>query len=137
MESACKPGSVENNHSSGHTVTGNLKRPTRIQCGPHHRIPIWPCSGRGLPSHRLLPTCAVRSYRTLSPLPRQHRSLLRHPRGGLLSAALSVGSRPPGVTWHPVLWSPDFPPAAIHQYIEHRYIDTQRLAIVQPTPPPE
>ena len=29
--------------------------------------------------------------------------------GGLLSAALSVGSRPPGVTWHLVLWSPDFP----------------------------
>ena len=24
--------------------------------------------------------------------------------------ALSVGSRPPGVTWHPALWSPDFPP---------------------------
>jgi len=23
--------------------------------------------------------------------------------------ALSVGSRLPGVTWHPVLWSPDFP----------------------------
>ncbi len=31
--------------------------------------------------------------------------------GGLLSAALSVGSRPPGVTWHSALWSPDFPPA--------------------------
>ena len=30
--------------------------------------------------------------------------------GGLLSAALSVGSRLPGVTWHPALWSPDFPP---------------------------
>ncbi len=30
--------------------------------------------------------------------------------GGLLSAALSVGFRPPGVTWHPALWSPDFPP---------------------------
>jgi len=29
--------------------------------------------------------------------------------GGLLSAALSVGSRPPGVTWRPVLRSPDFP----------------------------
>ena len=24
--------------------------------------------------------------------------------------ALSVDSRPPGITWHPVLWSPDFPP---------------------------
>jgi len=39
-------------------------------------------------------TDAVRSYRTLSPLP----ALLRL--GGLLSVALSVGSRPPGVTWH-------------------------------------
>src|SRR5262249_10258277 len=29
--------------------------------------------------------------------------------GGFLSAALSVGSHPPGVTWHPVLRSPDFP----------------------------
>ena len=33
--------------------------------------------------------------------------------GGLLSAALSVGFRPPGVTWHPVLWSPDFPLATV------------------------
>ena len=30
--------------------------------------------------------------------------------GGSLSAALSVGFRPPGVTWHSALWSPDFPP---------------------------
>jgi len=30
--------------------------------------------------------------------------------GGLLSVALSVGSRPPGITWHLALWSPDFPP---------------------------
>ncbi len=29
--------------------------------------------------------------------------------GGLFSVALSVGSRPPGITWHPALWSPDFP----------------------------
>jgi len=29
--------------------------------------------------------------------------------GGLFSVALSVGSRRPGVTWHPALWSPDFP----------------------------
>ena len=34
--------------------------------------------------------------------------------GGLLSAALSVGSRPPGVTWRLVLWSPDFPPLTNH-----------------------
>ena len=47
---------------------------------------------------------AVRSYRTLSPLPAP-KGL-----GGLLSAALSVGLRRPGVTWHSALWSPDFPP---------------------------
>jgi len=35
---------------------------------------------------------AVRSYRTFSPLPTKHM-------GGFLSAALSVSSRPPGVTW--------------------------------------
>jgi len=45
----------------------------------------------------------VRSYRTLSPLPAEA--------GGLLSAALAVGSRLPDVIWHSVLWSPDFPPA--------------------------
>ena len=49
-------------------------------------------------------SCAVRSYRTLSPLPALTRL------GGLLSAALVVGSRRPDVIWHPALWSPDFPP---------------------------
>ena len=49
-------------------------------------------------------SCAVRSYRTLSPLPALARL------GGLLSAALVVGSRRPDVIWHPALWSPDFPP---------------------------
>lgn len=44
---------------------------------------------------------AVRSYRTISPLPINWR---------YLSVALSVDSRPPGITWHCVLWSPDFPP---------------------------
>jgi len=50
---------------------------------------------------RTVTSRAVRSYRTLSPLPAEA--------GGLLSAALSVGSRRPGVTWHLALWSPDFP----------------------------
>ena len=47
---------------------------------------------------------AVRSYRTISPLPAPRGA------GGIFSVALSVGSRLPGVTWHPALWSPDFPP---------------------------
>jgi len=48
----------------------------------------------------------VRSYRTLSPLPAAAETTA----GGLLSAALVVGLTRPGVTWHPTLWSPDFPP---------------------------
>ena len=36
-------------------------------------------------------------------------ALPEEPFGGLLSVALSVGSRRPGVTWHRALWSPDFP----------------------------
>ena len=55
----------------------------------------------------------VRSYRTLSPLPIEI--------GGLLSAALVVGSRPPAVSWHSALWSPDFPPP---DHFRHR----QRLS---------
>ena len=55
-------------------------------------------------------TDAVRSYHTLSPLPAIKSITAPYYLGGLLSAALSVGSRPPGVTWRLVLWSPDFPP---------------------------
>ncbi len=48
---------------------------------------------------------AVRSYRTIPPLPSNPKI-----GGGIFSVALSVGSRLPGVTWHPVHRSPDFPP---------------------------
>ncbi len=65
-------------------------------------------------------TCAVRSYRTISPLPAPP---LRAARRRYLSVALSVGSRPPGVTWHRVRRSPDFP---LHL--------VRNTAIVWPTP---
>ena len=58
---------------------------------------------------RTISSRAVRSYRTLSPLP-----VLRKAIGGLLSAALAVSSRYPDVIWHPALWSPDFPPQEKH-----------------------
>ena len=51
--------------------------------------------------------CAVRSYRTLSPLPATEVA------GGLLSVALAVSLRCPDVIWHPTLWSPDFPRQAL------------------------
>jgi len=48
---------------------------------------------------------AVRSYRTVSPLPRDASA----PIGGLFSVALSVGSLPLAVSQHPALRSSDFP----------------------------
>jgi hypothetical protein len=94
-------------HSSRPGVTAWLQQPTREQRGPRYRSPIRSCSGWGLPCHATLSPRAVRSYRTVSPLPVPLRAI-----GGLLSVALAVSSRCPGVTWHPALWSPDFPRCA-------------------------
>ena len=103
-EPADKPGSVVDSHSSRRTVTGTLEQPTRTRRGQRHEVPIWSCSRWGLPC-RPVTRLAVRSYRTISPLPRASCDAVRR----YLSVALSVGSRRPGVTWHRALWSPDFP----------------------------
>ena len=103
-ESADKPGSVWDSHSSRRIVTDTLEQPTRRHCGPQYRLPIWPCARWGLPC-RPVTRLAVRSYRTISPLPRASCDAVRR----YLSVALSVGLRRPGVTWHRALWSPDFP----------------------------
>ena len=68
-EPADKPGSVVDSHSSGRIVTDTLKQPTRRHRGPRHCLPIWSCSRWGLPC-RSVARLAVRSYRTVSPLPR-------------------------------------------------------------------
>ena len=52
--------------------------------------------------------------------------------GGLLSAALSVSSRSPGVTWHPVLWSPDFPLAHHAEHATHQRLPGQLDATFLP-----
>jgi hypothetical protein len=106
LESVDKPGSVADNHSSGTCVTTCLKQPTRIPYGPHvmtfqsHGF-LFGLAPSGVFPATTVASCAVRSYRTISPLPQ---------RGGIFSVALSVGSHLPGVTWHSALWSPDFPP---------------------------
>src|SRR5688572_9014716 len=73
-ESACKPGSVENSHSSGTRVATRLKQPTR---GPP-RVAVGglirPALLFGLAPDGVFPAAtvasdAVRSYRTFSPLP--------------------------------------------------------------------
>src|SRR5882757_2145994 len=56
-----------------------------------------------LPSPRCALTAPFHPYRTPS-------ACAPEALGGLLSVALSVGSRPPGVTWHLIRRSPDFPP---------------------------
>ncbi len=67
-EPACKPGSVVDSHSSGPPIAGRLKQPTRNRRGPRQWFPIWSCSRWGLPC-RPVARLAVRSYRTISPLP--------------------------------------------------------------------
>jgi len=89
-------------------VTVHLQQPTREPCGPHvrgePRVPLFGLAPGGVFPAADVATDAVRSYRTISPLPALARL------GGIFSVALSVGSRLPGVTWRHALWSPDFPP---------------------------
>jgi len=59
-----------NSHSSRPCVAARLEQPTREQRGPRQCSPIWSCSEWGLPCHAALSPRAVRSYRTVSPLPR-------------------------------------------------------------------
>ncbi len=113
-ESAVKPGSVVDSHSSGMRVAAQLKRPTRRPvCGPHTAatgaacLPIWSCSRWGLPCRGCChPRGALLPHHFT--LTGTACAVLRR----YLSVALSVDSRPPGVTWHRALWSPDFPPCA-------------------------
>jgi len=99
-ESADKPGSVEGNHPSGARVAARLERPTGNSrgrgcgpCGP--RVSLFGLAPGGV--CRAAECChrPVRSYRTLSPLPACCSPWRRTADiGGLLSVALSVGSRP-------------------------------------------
>ena len=100
-------------HPSEAAVARRFERPTRRRRGTRlrsaealRRLPIWSCSGRGLPS-RPVSRPLVRSYRTISPLPLWPRPARRY-----VSVALSVRSPCLGVTQRPVPWSPDFPQGA-------------------------
>jgi len=111
-ESADKPGSVAGNHSSGMHVAVHLERPTRkharvARCGLHRMLPYLALlqAGFAVPSPLPSTRCAL-----TAPFHPCRRACARL--GGLLSVALSVGSRPPGVTWRLTLRSPDFPPSS-------------------------
>ncbi len=103
-------------HSSGTAVAGRLEQPTRATglkkaVREASRVPpLFGFAPGGVCRAVRVAASAVRSYRTLSPLPRR---IPKDPRcGGLLSVALSLGSPPPDVIRHrlfmePGLSSPD------------------------------
>jgi len=119
-ERTYKPGSVLAGHlwwpaSDGHlsrsAIAWRLQQRTRESIAARTTPALClPCSGWGLPSQASHLACW---WALTSPFhPYLFRVLTRAAIGGLLSAALSLASRPVGVTDHPVLWSPDFPLAA-------------------------
>ena len=95
-------------HLSEASVARRLKHATRTYGGPPCRVPICACSGWGFPS-RAVADALVRSYRTVSAFLPLWRAEARGHGGVFFSVALSVGSPRPAVSWHPALWSPDFP----------------------------
>lgn len=64
-------------HFSRAPVALRLQRPTREVSGQRRPSPIWPCSGWGLPG-RPVTRPPVRSYRTVSPLPRREAEAPHH-----------------------------------------------------------
>ena len=78
-----------------------------LRSAERRRPPIWPCSGWGLPASRLAPgPGALLPHRFTLACPSRCREAI----GAIVSVALSVASLRLGVTQHPALWSPDFPP---------------------------
>ncbi len=91
--------------------------------------PIWSCSGWSLPCYELLPVarCALTAPFHPYLIPSRRRG---HRRFALCCTCRSL--RPPGVTWHPALWSPDFPPP--YQSPCDRPRDVNKAATTQSTP---
>ncbi len=112
-------------HLSGTIVTDRLKQPTRgstVRAAPRRLFGLAPTGGYRAPQLSLR---AVGSYPTVSPLPVSRRTI-----GGLLSVALSVASRRPGVTWRSALWSSDFPrPPACARDRDHRVLPRRKLVV--------
>ena len=69
LESTDKPGSVVDSHFSGIVIAHNLKQPTRIQRGPRLNGFLFGLAPSGVCPAIFVTKNAVRSYRTISPLP--------------------------------------------------------------------
>jgi hypothetical protein len=128
-ESADKPGSVVGNHSSAIRVAAYLQRPTRepvraAHCdpirGPNRALPYLVLLQAGFAVPPSVTTGAVRSYRTISPLPSRGRSraLRRY-----AFCCTFRGLTSPRCYLAPCPGSPDFPPPL-----------QARAAVAWPTP---
>ena len=106
-EPACRRGSVRRSLTGIRLCDHPSVRPTWECRRADHPLPVWPCSGWGLPSRPGHPGrwCALTApfHPHLCPIPRG-RAI-----GGLFSVALSCGSPRLAASQHPVLWSPDLP----------------------------
>ncbi len=99
------PGYCGDGHPSRTAVTRRLQQPTRKRGRTPPVLPYLVLLQVGFTSAALLPgrRCAL-----TAPF---HPYRYYESTGGIVSVALSVGSRRPAVNRHPVRWSSDFPPA--------------------------
>ena len=95
---------LRDSHSSGTPLARRLEQPTRVaglEAGLRHGLPralppLFGLAPGGVCHAGDVTAAAVRSYRTVSPLPRTGEP----GRGGLFSVALSLGSPPAAVSRH-------------------------------------
>src|SRR3972149_3264872 len=152
----CNPEFLrDGDHSSGAGVATGLKQPTRSALPLRVKgraileaEPIWPCTGRGLPStgSHLPVWWALTPPFHPYPAPLSYTNAysinLRRCRkvapGGLLSVALSLGSPPVAVNDLPALWCPDFPLSLTGQRppcILYLFIISHQWRNLQESPP--
>ncbi len=81
-----KPGSVVDNHSSRPAIAHWLKQPTRVQYEPHFVNLYLALLQVEFTLPQTVTSCAVRSYRTLSPLPDLDYTLRLSSYGGVGAA---------------------------------------------------
>ncbi len=139
-ERSCKPDSVPSS-----------RKVTAISLGPSSRSTSNDLPGRrwkrvvsrcpslfGLSPGGVCPAdsvtrAAVRSYRTVSPIPTAKLESLTA--GGLFSVALSLASRPVAVGNHLDPWSPDFPPRVAPKCSRNGRPDLSRRRHASPSAP--
>jgi hypothetical protein len=126
-ESAVKPGSVLDSHSSGMRVAAQLKRPTRKPHVSHMRgrqaplASLFGLAPGGVCRAADVATRAVRSYRTISPLP---APLARH-LGGIFLLHFPWARAPQAL--------PGTVPYGARTFLHPRELALTRTATVWPT----